>query len=93
MPLVYDDSPGSWGRASVLWPSLDFDNHEDAMRAYIACTKGHVVPYGSYVLVEHSLRVETKEHRNRLKEYLAASPHKTYASLREHYIATGEWER
>ena len=105
MPLKYDDIPGSWGTYSTEWPKLVFATSDEASRAFIACTKAHVVPYGSYVLNDDTryprqwkdgkptieLRVETIPLRDKLEEYLYASPYKTYEALRAHYIEEGLW--
>ena len=89
--LTYDDVPGSWGVYSKGWPSLVCISEEDAERASIACTKGKVVPYGSYVKVGNQLRVETPQLLEELITYLRESPFKTYESLQEFYRATGRW--
>lgn len=46
MPLTYDDIPGSWGTMSEAWPSTPH-----TLGKLLLCTKAHVVPYGSYVVV------------------------------------------
>jgi hypothetical protein len=106
MPLQYDDVPGSWGTGSREWPALVFPTSDLARRAYIACTKANVVPYGSYVLMDDTnyprqwkngkatteLRIETIPLRDKLEEYLYASPYKTYEDLRDHYIKEGLWK-
>ena len=91
MPLTYDDVPGSWGLASKNWPTLVSVSEADANRAFIACSKGKVVPYGSYVKVGNELRIETPELLAELISYLRLSPFKTYESLQEFYRATGRW--
>ena len=91
MPLAYDDIDGSWGIYSKAWPRLTCGNEDEARRAFIACTKGELVPYGSYVLCDLELRVERQEYLEKLTTYLDESPHKTYAALRDHFIATGQW--
>jgi hypothetical protein len=91
MPLVYDDIPGSWGTYSKHWPKVQCSTKDEASRAFIACTKANVVPYGSYVLVDYELRVETEELRAALVKYLAETPFKTYDELREHFISTKRW--
>lgn len=92
MPLNYDGPDGHWGPASEGWPTLYSESRKDAERALIACTKGRVVPYGSYVVDGLELRVETPEMLEQLLTYLRESPHKTFEALRDHYIATGEWK-
>jgi hypothetical protein len=77
MPLTYDDIPGSWGIYSAEWPSLQCTNKIEADRAFVACTKESVIPYGSYVLVGTSLRVETNEMLQKLIKHLKQSPMKT----------------
>jgi hypothetical protein len=91
MPLKYDDIPGSWGVYSRGWPSLNFASDDDMWRAYIACSKAKIVPYGSYVLMDkqRELRVETEEMKSKLAVYLAESPHKTYAELSDHFKSIG----
>jgi hypothetical protein len=73
MPLTYDDIPGSWGAYSQNWPSITFTDVEKVRRAFVACSKEKVVPYGSYVLVGLTLRVETDQHKANLLAHLAAS--------------------
>lgn len=92
MPLIYDDEPGSWGRQSEGWPTLYCADENEVRRAYIACTKGNVVPYGSYVCVGFELRVATPEQLEALLVYLRESAFKTYETLRDHYVVTGQWE-
>jgi hypothetical protein len=84
---------------------LVFGSSEEANRAFIACTKARIVPYGSYVLNDDTryprqwkngkptieLRVENTAWLEALIEYLEASPYKTYEALREHYIEEGMW--
>lgn len=74
MPLTYDDIPGSWGLYSKDWPKLSFKTKAEVDRAYKACVKAHVVPYGSYVLVGNDLRVETEEFKGKLAIYLIENP-------------------
>lgn len=93
MPLTYDDEPGSWGRASTCWPAVQLCGEDAAKRAFIACSKGALIPYGSYVMVDNSIRCETQELADRLRIYLAETPHKTYAEAKEHYKSIGVWER
>ena len=67
MPLSQSDPgldyDGSWGDASVGWPSISFQTEEEARRAYVTAWREAKVPYGSYVLVGHVLRLETEELR------------------------------
>jgi len=64
MPISRSDSSldydGSWGDASKDWPSISFTTEEDARRAYVAAWRDAGVPYGSYVLVDKVLRLETE---------------------------------
>lgn len=46
MPLEYDNVDGSWGSQSEGWPSTPYTAGK-----LLLCTKAHVVPYGSYVVV------------------------------------------
>ena len=90
MPLTYDDIPGSWGAYSRGWPSLTFRTADDARRAFIACTKTDLVPYGSYVLCDLELRFEVNEYRERIAAFLDEhSRYSTYASLRQYFIDIG----
>ena len=45
MPLVPDDTPGSWEVQSADWPSTPY-----TMGKWLLCTKAAIVPYGCYVL-------------------------------------------
>lgn len=85
MPLQYDDIPGSWGTYSQKWPALRCGNDAEAQRAYVACSKENLVPYGSYVLVGNDLRVENEELLERLIDGIATSPHATYHDVMVHY--------
>lgn len=91
MPLTYDDTPGSWGIYSKDWPSITFDSEEQTLRAYIACTKANIVPYGSYVMLDKCLRVETEQLKSKLLNYLEEIPHKSYESLKEYYKQIKKW--
>jgi hypothetical protein len=88
MPLTYDDIDGSWGIYSESWPKLMFTTEEATDRAYIACTKAKIVPYGSFVRMERELRVETEEQKTALGKYLRESPYKTYAALNLYKFST-----
>lgn len=70
MPLQYDDIPGSWGHYSAHWPAFHARDEAHATRAYVACTKEYVVPYGSFVKVGLDLRVETPELLAKLTEHM-----------------------
>jgi len=52
MPLAYNDIPGSWGTYSEGWPYIRCETEDESKRAFIACTKTNLVPYGSYVVVD-----------------------------------------
>lgn len=71
MPLAYDDVPGSWWHGSKGWPEYVAPDETTAQVAYIFCTKGKAVPYGSYVLRGNVLRVETVEHLARVTEFMS----------------------
>lgn len=64
MPLSKDDPSldydGSWRDASQKWPFLRFATEGEARHAY-AVAVAMKVPYGSYVLVDKELRLETEE--------------------------------
>lgn len=91
MPLQYDDVPGSWRGFSASWPKIVFLTEDEAKRAFIACTKANVVPYGSYVMVGLELRTETLDQRNNLLDWLNDCPEKTYDSLVNRFIKEGKW--
>ena len=73
------------------WTVLKFDTPEQAERAFIACSKGKVVPVGSYVLLGLDLRIKSPLLAVKLRRYLQIVPYKTYASLKGHYIDRGLW--
>ena len=77
MPLTYDDIPGSWGVYSRDWPALEFGTKDEADRAFVACSLENVVPYGSYVKVGNSIRVENEVYKSKLAIHLIESPLKT----------------
>lgn len=74
MPLSQNDPSldydGSWGDASKDWPSITFPTEEEAIRAYVMAWREAKVPYGSYVLVEKDLRLETEELKARVERHL-----------------------
>lgn len=72
MPLDYDNIDGSWGRKSMDWPRLEGTQIELDL-AYLACSKEHVVPYGSFVMHETFLSIETEELLEKLKSHLSTS--------------------
>jgi hypothetical protein len=68
MPLSQNDPTldydGSWGVASVEWPSISFPTEEAAKKAYVIAWRDVKIPYGCYVLVGNTLRLETIEQKN-----------------------------
>jgi hypothetical protein len=74
MPLSQNDPDldydGSWDDASRSWPSISFTTEEEARRAYVIAWRNAKVPYGSYVLVGNSLRLETETLRERVASHL-----------------------
>lgn len=78
MPLSQNDPnldyDGSWGDASVGWPSISFLTEEDARQASIAAWRDAKVPYGSSVLVDKELRLETEELKDRVQAVLKDTP-------------------
>lgn len=70
MPLNQNDHGDmSWGHLSKGWPSTNVM----AEAKWVFANKSHVIPYGSYVLMESDtkkpyLRVETQELLNKLNE-------------------------
>ena len=88
MPLTYDDIPGSWGYASVHWPAVAYFTADEADRAYVACSKENIVPYGSYVIVGNTLRVETEAMLETLLQHIEQSPLKTADAVLAHYGRT-----
>ena len=80
MPLTYDDIPGSWGIYSKDWPKIKIpQNLIDKIDKAKYYYPYHVVvydavialkiPYGSYVVVDGFLRVETQEYYKKLCNY------------------------
>ena len=76
MPLSQNDPAldygGSWGDASHNWPKISFRSKADAEKAYVLAWKKAKVPYGSYVLVDKQLRLETKDYVRKVRAMLAA---------------------
>jgi hypothetical protein len=74
MPLSQNDPSldydGSWGDASKNWPAIVFSTEAEARRAYVAAHRVVKVPYGSYVLVDRVLRLETEEWKRRVALHL-----------------------
>lgn len=85
MSLTYDDIPGSWGIYSQNWPKLRCGNKHEADRAFVACTKENLVPYGSYVLMGNDLRVENEQLLEKLIDGIATSPFQSYHKVMMHY--------
>lgn len=85
MPLEYDDEPGSWGRMSEGWPSTS----ERAMDKYVFLNKltHPPVPYGSYVIVGKTLRVENKRLLNNLERTFKAAGEPTQKQIMKRYDA------
>lgn len=54
--LFYD---GSWRDASEDWPAIHFKTYRIAQMAYVIAWRDVHIPYGSYVLVDTTLRIET----------------------------------
>jgi hypothetical protein len=81
MPLSQNDPSlnygGSWGDASKNWPSIAFSTEEEAERAYVVAWRDAKVPYGSYVLVGKTLRLETEALKKLVELQLRdqSSPH------------------
>lgn len=67
LSLDYD---GSWGDASRGWPAISFPTAEEAERAYVIAWRDAKVPYGSYVLVDKQLRLETLELKKLVEKQL-----------------------
>ena len=85
MPLTHDDIPGSWASYSVGWPTIHCKDKEAARRAYVACTKEAVVPYGSFVLVGNDLRVESHSYLSKLQKHLEETKIKSSDEVIEIY--------
>lgn len=73
MPLSQNDPAldydGSWGDASSNWPSIIFKTREAAQKAYPIAWRDVKVPYGSYVLVDNELRLETEEWKQKVEQW------------------------
>jgi hypothetical protein len=74
MPLSQDDPAldydGSWADASKDWPLISFPTPEAAKIAYIIAWRNAKVPYGSYVLVDKELRLQTLDLKKLVEEQL-----------------------
>jgi hypothetical protein len=70
MPLVYDEVPGSWGEYSKDWPKIEFKTEEEARVAYVLCHRVAKIPFGSYVLADFELRLETEAYADRVRMVL-----------------------
>jgi hypothetical protein len=84
-PLQYDDIPGSWGVYSANWPSISFDNQQDADRAFVACSKEKVVEYGRYVRVGLTLRIQKNDDRLKLLNHLKSPDLLAYNEVLKKY--------
>ena len=78
MTLMYDDN---WGVASVNWPKIVFETDKDVERAFVSCSKEHIVPYGSYVKMNRELRVETYSMKDKLRDHLCNTTLTTWQVL------------
>ena len=69
MPLRCDCYPGCWGDHSEGWPSVpkDYFGHPLMVRNIL---KKAGIRYGSYVIMENEVRVETEEMRRSLIHHL-----------------------
>lgn len=68
MPLTQDDE--DWRQLSKDWFVIEFDDKQKAMDAHYIAWKHCGVPYGSYVVVNNELRLETAEQLAAVKAYL-----------------------
>lgn len=77
MPLSQNDPSldydGSWADASKDWPAISFSDEKRAKEAFIHTWRDVKIPYGSYVLVGNTLRLETEAFKQRVEVFLAAS--------------------
>jgi hypothetical protein len=81
MPLSCDCYGGCWGVHSKNWPHIKVtpedltpfkDSHHPVMSFLHAVTKGHtLIPYGSYVISDKEIRVETEEYKAWLLEAIS----------------------
>lgn len=69
MALAYDDIPGSWGLHSQNWPMIR-TTRENARMAHAFCVKCPDIPYGSYVLMDNEIRLETEAQKAIVQRYL-----------------------
>jgi len=80
MPLSQSDPAldygGSWGDASKGWPEMLFQSREHAEYAHYVSHKFAKVPYGSYVLVDRTLRLEKTEYVEKVRSALRKRPYK-----------------
>lgn len=77
MPCVYDEVAGSWDKQSEGWPGIAFATEEEHSLARQLIVRDGLVPYGSYVTVGATLRLETSEYINVVQDAIAqvkASP-------------------
>ena len=80
MPLSQHDASldydGSWGDASKGWPEMTFRTEDQANYAHYVGWKYANVPYGSYVLVGTTLRLEKREYIRHVREALITHPYR-----------------
>lgn len=78
MPLRQDDPSldygGSWADASQGWPELELPSRAHAEYAHYVAWRFAKVPYGSYVLVDSVLRLETRQYVKQVREALKKHP-------------------
>lgn len=81
MPLSCDCYGGCWGTHSKRWPSIrptpedlkpfNHERHPIMCFLYAATRKHTLIPYGSYVIADGEIRVETEEYKMLLLEAIA----------------------
>lgn len=68
MPLSPDDPnldyDGSWREASEAWPKIIFPSESAAKIGYKLAQSR--IPYGSYVLIDKELRLETEDYKKQV---------------------------
>jgi hypothetical protein len=78
MPLSQNDASldydGSWGDASKTWPKIVFRTEAQAREAHYLAWKKAKIPYGAYVLVGRTLRLEKEEYIARVRFVIPAPP-------------------
>lgn len=68
MPLAYDDIPGSWRELSEAWPFITFKDDATAKKAYVIAHSVCKIPYGSFVLCDNELRLETDAYKLKVQD-------------------------